>query len=115
MKSEEFNRRLAQGPSGTISIWDGAPKMGKNMFCTFLFFLVASFCLGYLATLGLEAGEEFMRVFRFVGTAGILTFSAAGIPNAIWFKQKMLGNILDGVAYGLIVGVIFAATWPAAG
>ncbi len=112
MKSEEFKRRFAEGPSGTISVWSGPPQMGKNMVCTFLFFLAASFCLAYLATLGVAPGAEFMRVFRFIGTAGILTYSAAGIPNAIWFQQKILGNVLDGVAYGLITGLIFAAMWP---
>ena len=112
MKREVFQRRMAEGPSGTLSLWDGAPNMGKNMFCTFLFFLVTSFCLAYLADLTIMPGASFMEVFRLVGTAGILTYSAVGIPNAIWFNQKMFGNILDGIAYGLITGAIFATGWP---
>ena len=114
MKSESMQKRMEEGPTGTLALWEGAPQMGRNMFCTFLFFLVSSYCLAYLADLALQPDASFMEVFRFVGTAGILTYAAAGIPNAIWFRQRMIGNLLDGVAYGLIVGAIFAAFWPEA-
>jgi hypothetical protein len=55
-----------------------------------------------------------MKVFQFVGTAGILTYGTANILNGIWFGRKMVADIIDGVAYGLITGAIFAALWPAA-
>ena len=112
MKSQAFQQRMAEGPCGTMTIWDGAPNMGKNLLGTFLFFLGTAYCLAYLADLTLQPGASFMEVFRVVGTAGILTYAAAGIPNAIWFKQKMFGNLLDGIAYGLIAGLIFASFWP---
>ena len=53
-----------------------------------------------------------MKVFRFVGTAGILTYGTANILNGIWFGRKMVADIVDGIAYGLITGLIFAALWP---
>ena len=53
-----------------------------------------------------------MTVFRFVGTAGILTYGTANILNGIWFGRKMVADIVDGIAYGLITGLIFAALWP---
>ena len=59
-------------------------------------------------------GAEFMKVFRFVGTAGILTYGTANILNGIWFGRKMVGDIVDGIAYGLITGAIFAWLWPVA-
>ena len=88
--------------------------MGANIACTLAFFLIASFCIAYLATIGLRQESDFMDVFRFVGTAGILTFCAGGIPNRIWFKRKMRGDLLDGLVYGLLTGLIFASLWPAA-
>ncbi|MCA9233587.1 MAG: hypothetical protein KDA57_23305, partial [Planctomycetales bacterium] len=72
MKSREFQERQQRGPNGTLQLWNGPCNMGKNLACQFLFFLATSFCLAYLATLGVPAGAEFMPVFRFVGTAGIL-------------------------------------------
>src|SRR3990172_12571571 len=91
--SAEFKRKREQGPCGTMIVTSGKYNMGLNLVCTFLFFLVASFCIGYLATIGLKPGETFMQVFRFVGTAGILTYAAAEIPNAIWFNRKVRNDI----------------------
>ena len=86
--------------------------MGMNMLWTFVFYLGASFLIAYLSTMALGPGDGFLPVFRFVGTAGIMTYCCAGIPNAIWFKRKMLYNTLDGIAFGLITGLIFALLWP---
>jgi len=112
MKSEAFLQKQQQGPVGVVQVWDAAPGMGKNLACQFFFLLVTSFCLAYLATLGVESGANFMAVFRFVGTAGILTYCAANVPSAIWFKSRLTGHIIDGVLYGLATGIIFAMLWP---
>jgi hypothetical protein len=111
-KSDEFKRRLQAGPNGTLCLWNGMPSMGANMACTVFFFLVTSFVIAYLATMALPAGAEFMRVFQFVGTAGILTYGTANILNGIWFRREMVADIIDGVAFGLITGVIFGLLWP---
>ena len=86
--------------------------MGVNMLCTLLFFMIANFVIAYLAGMVLPPGDDFMKVFRFVGTAGILTYGTANILNGIWFGRKMVADIVDGIAYGLITGLIFAALWP---
>lgn len=113
MKSPEFQERQKKGPNGLLQVWPGPCNMGKNLVCTFLVLLVLSFCFAYLATLGLELGDSFMDVFRFVGTAAIVTYAGGFLLNGIWFPRKLVGDILDGVAYGLITGIIFAALWPA--
>jgi hypothetical protein len=110
--TDEFKRRVADGPSGTLTIWNKPPNMGVNMLCTLLFFVIANFVIGYLTGIALDPGESFMKVFRFAGTAGILTYGTANILNGIWFGRKMVADIIDGVAYGLITGLIFAALWP---
>jgi hypothetical protein len=111
-KTEEFQNRVKSGPNGTLAIWNGPPNMGINMVCTLAFFTIASFVIAYLAGIALEPGEAFMKVFQFVGTAGILTYGTANILNGIWFGRKMIADIIDGVLYGLITGLIFAALWP---
>ena len=112
-KSEEFRRRREAGPTGTLTIWKSPPNMGINLLCTLMFFVIANFLIAYLAGIALAPGEDFMTVFRFVGTAGILTYGTANILNGIWFGRKMVADIIDGIAYGLITGLIFAALWPA--
>jgi hypothetical protein len=113
MGSPEFQEKQKRGPMGTMQIWKGPPNMGRNMICQFLFFVAVSFCLAYLATLGVSPGATFMEVFRFVGTAGILTYTAATVPSSIWFNWKLAPYVIDGIVYGSITGMIFGFFWPA--
>ena len=113
MKSEAYAKKWEAGPCGVLSIY---PKvnMGRNLGLTFLYFLVVSFCLAYLASLALKPGANFMAVFRFVSTAGFMTFLAAIVQHAIWFHSRIVGHILESIAYAAISGAIFAALWPQA-
>lgn len=112
MKSEAFLTKQKQGPVGVIQIWNESGSMGKNLAVQFLYLLVTSFCLAYLATLGLETGAKFFDVFRFISTAGILAYCVGNVPNAIWFRSRITGHIIDGILYGLATGLIFALLWP---
>ncbi len=112
MKSEAFIEKQKRGPVGIVRIWEECGNMGKQLGCQFFYLLVTSFCLAYLATLGVPAGADFMTVFRFVGTAGILVYTVANVPNGIWFKARLTGHLIDGVLLGLATGLIFALLWP---
>jgi hypothetical protein len=114
MKSEEMKRRIETGPVGTLSVWPNPSNMGVNMAWTVVFFIAVNAIIGYLATMALDAGDPFMDVFRFVGSAGIVVYASAPILNGIWFRRKMVADIVDGVAYGVVTGLIFAAMWPGA-
>jgi hypothetical protein len=116
MKSEAYKAKMKAGPRGMLTLWKEAPNMGVNMVCTVAFFLIANAVIAYLAGMVLSPIPETDRwfVFRFVGTAGILTYGTANILNGIWFGRKMVGDIADGIVYGIITGVIFALLWPVA-
>ncbi|MFO0788761.1 MAG: hypothetical protein U0805_04835 [Pirellulales bacterium] len=113
MKSDAYKAKMNAGPRGTLTLWKAPPNMAANMACTVIFFLIANAVIAYLAAMVLSPGEDHMRVFRFVGTAGVLTYGTANILNGIWFGRKMIADIVDGIAYGLITGAIFALLWPA--
>ena len=113
MKSEEFIKKMETGPRGVMTVF-GKFSMGQNLAQTFVYFLVASFCLAYLTTLAIPPGADFMTVFRFVSTAGFLTFFAAIVPHAIWFKCRIVGHLIESLAFAAIIGAIFGAMWPAA-
>jgi hypothetical protein len=74
---------------------------------------VVSFCIAYLATIALPPSATLMAVFRFVSTAGLLTFLSAIVQHAIWFHCRIVGHVIESVAYAAIMGVIFAGLWPA--
>jgi hypothetical protein len=115
MNTDAFKRRKEAGPSGFLTVWHTWPNMGVNMLCTILFFTVANAVIAYLAGMVIPPGADRWFVFRFVGTAGVLTYGTANILNGIWFNRKMVGDIIDGIVFGLITGLIFAALWPASG
>ncbi|MCW5769679.1 MAG: hypothetical protein KIT19_13455 [Phycisphaeraceae bacterium] len=130
MKDPEVQRCWKEGPLGFISLWKTPPKMGPSMIGTFCVNLAVSITIGYLAwvtignthgaSLGGVAGIEsrpgptFAGIFQITGTAGILAYAFSHIPNGLWFgasRRAILMNIIDGVAYGLITGAIFAWLW----
>jgi hypothetical protein len=79
--------------------------------------LGAKFFSIYLAcqfrTLGVPRGADFMRVFRFVSTAGLLVFLSAIVQHAIWFKCRITGHVIESIGYAAIIGATFGALWPA--
>lgn len=114
MKDEAFITKQKQGPVGVIQIWQETGSMGKQLGCQFFYYIVVGFCIAYLATIGVPAGADFMTVFRFVATAGMLIYSAAVVPSAIWFRARITGHIIDGVLFGIATGIVFALLWPGA-
>jgi hypothetical protein len=112
MKSEEYQRKCVAGPRGVITVF-GKVNMGRALGLTFLYFLVVCFVLAYLATIGLEPGAAFKDVFRFISTAAFMAFLAGIVQHAIWFQIRIVGHVIESIAYAIITGAIFASTWPA--
>lgn len=111
--SEEYLAKMQQGPMGVLTLFPGM-TMGRNLALTFLYFFVVCVGLAYLARLALPAGAEFMTVFRFVSTASLMTFLAALVQHAIWFRCRIVGHVIESVLYAAIVAGIFGAMWPKA-
>jgi hypothetical protein len=112
--SKTFREKYDAGPVGCLDVY---PKtnMGMNMVKTVIFFFITTTVIGYITHFTcLPGGEgvDFWRVFRVAGTIGILTHASSGILNNIWFKRRSITDIIDGVAFGLILGLVFAVLWP---
>jgi hypothetical protein len=106
-----FQRKL-KSRNGMLVIWPKPVHMGKAIGQTLLTYLVVAFVIGYLASIGLPKGAEFMKVLQFVTTAGLLAHIAAKFPFVFWFRRRIAMDVLDGVIFALLTGVIFAALWP---
>lgn len=116
MKSEKVQKALEHGPVGHLSLWPTPLTMGGKLVATFIVYLVVSILIAYLTRVALPGAAPFAKVFQLAGTAGILAYCFSFIPNAVWFgsyKRTIVANIVDGIAYGLITGAIFAWRWPA--
>tara|TARA_R110002049_G_scaffold47902_3_gene138526 strand:- start:50818 stop:51357 length:540 start_codon:yes stop_codon:yes gene_type:complete len=112
MNDPAYQAKYKSGPRGILAVLPEA-KMGKNLALTMLFFFVCSCTFGYLASFALDRGQDSLTVFRFVATIALLTFSASIIQHAIWFRNRVVGHVIESIAYSLIAGGIFAAFWPA--
>ncbi len=112
VKGEVFQRKQAKC-RGMLVLWPSPPNMGVNIALTLAFFFVAAFVIGYLASLGLPRGESFLRVFQFVTTAELLTHCAGQFPGVFWFRRRVAMDLVDGAAYAVATGLIFAVLWPA--
>lgn len=115
--SEAFRARYAAGPWGTINILAAQPNFGRNLLLTFLFYVVVGVFVAYVSAQARVAGASFAEVFRVAGTVAIVAYCFASIPGAIFMGKPtrfMVTEFLDGLAYGLITGLIFAWLWPSA-
>ena len=62
----------------------------------------------------LAPGAERMEVFRFVAMVSFMTFFGAIVCHAIWFHSRIVGHLIESVAYAAITGAVFGLLWPAA-
>ena len=112
-RSKEYADKYMAGPRGTLNIY-AVPNMGKNMLLTIVYFFVTVFIAAYIVHIACPLGTDFMRVFRVAGAIGVLTYATSGALNRIWFTERMWTEIVDGIVYGLALGLIFASLWPSA-
>lgn len=115
LKHEAGRQRLATGPWGMVNVWPAPPPMGRNMVMTVLFFLVVTVLVAYVGSVAVPAGATLAQVFQVVGVTAILAHSTGGICREIWFTRPLrakLMDLIDGIAYGAITGLVFGLLWP---
>jgi len=116
MKSEAYQKKYADGPSGMLVI---RPKGGWNMGSSLVQSLVYNIFLvavaAYLATIGLTKATPTGDVFRFISTTVWLGCAGALGWGAIWWARSwssIAKEAFDGLIYGLLSGGIFLWMWP---
>jgi hypothetical protein len=68
MRSPEMQRKYVEGPVGVMNLRPaGVPGMGANLVQWFVFTLVVSFFVAYVACHALPAGEAYLKVFQVWG------------------------------------------------
>lgn len=118
MKDPEYVERMRSGPVGLLTLArPGMPSMARNLSQWFVYVLVISIFVAYLASRTVPPGAQYLEVFRVAGTVAVLAYSAAAVPAAIWFWRPwkvVAKDVLDGVVYGLLTAGVFGWLWPAA-
>jgi hypothetical protein len=116
LADSNVKKGFEDGPVGFLYVQEsGVPAMGGRIVYMFLFQLVVSLTVGYLASRTLAATTDYMQVFRVTGTIAFLAYGAASVQDMIWFahsKTQTLKVLVDALAYGLITAGIFGWLWP---
>lgn len=114
----EMIEKYEKGPCGFMTVVpSGRPTMGKSLVQWFLFSVLISVLVAYVARLGQGPGADYLAVFRITGTLAILGYAVGHLHDSIW-KGQSWGNTLkfvfDGLVYGLVTAGTFGWLWPGA-
>jgi hypothetical protein len=82
LKKPEVAKMFEEGPAGFLTITSrGIPSAGRGMALSFVYNLVISFFVAYLASITLAADVSYLGVFRVAGTVAWLAYGWAVIPD----------------------------------
>ena len=117
MQTPEFKAKMERGPIVYMTVApNGAPKMGPMMAKSFVWSVVIAFFIAYVTWNSVLApGEQYLAVFRAVGTIGFMTYCMGACAESIWFGRPWRSFMLqafDALLYGLVLGGVFGWLWP---
>jgi hypothetical protein len=116
MKGPEMRARFDRGPVGLLIAYPNGPvRMGKYLGGWFVYLLVVSFFVAYLAAHTLSPGARYLEVFRVVGAAAFLAYGLGRVVDSIWMGvpwSNTLRGVVDGLLYALVTAGTFGWLWP---
>ncbi len=116
MQSPEMQQKYKEGPIAVVRLRrPGPPTMGPSLGQWFIFTLVVSFFVAYVAAHAIPAGSEYLHVFRIVGAVAFLAYAAGQLPGSIWMGKPWpvaAKEVFDGLLYGLVTAGTFGWLWP---
>lgn len=116
MSSPEWIEKCKKGPVGMVNVMpSGPPNMGRSLGVWFVFLVVVSIFVAYLAGRTLGAGAHYLGVFRVAGCTAFLAYGLGEAMNSIWKAQKWsttFKHMFDGLLYALVTAGTFGWLWP---
>jgi hypothetical protein len=116
MANPEMIKKYEDGPVGLFNIMKkGKPNMGPTLGQWFLFNIVVSVFVAYVASHAILESTGYLKVFQVVGSVAFLTYGGACIPNSIWMGTPWkitFKNLLDALIYGCVTAGAFGWLWP---
>ena len=116
MDTPEMKQKYLDGPIGVLALRRPGPfTMTPALGQWFLYSLLVSFFIAYIAAHSIPAGTRYLDVFRVVGAIGFLAYAAGQIPQSIWMGKPWSitwKDVFDGLLYGLVTAGVFGWLWP---
>jgi hypothetical protein len=108
--------RMKAGPWAMLTVIQGPPTMGKTLGFWFLYLVVVSVFVAYIAAhAGLPPGTPYLHVFRVAGTAAFMAYAGGAAPLCIWHGlpwSRFPGRLFDAVVFALVTAGTFGWLWP---
>jgi hypothetical protein len=116
MGSPEMMEKFGEGPVGFMNVIpNGPPAMGKSLGQWFVFCLVMSVFIAYIAGRTLTPGADYLAVFRIAGAVGFVGYGLGNAVDSIWRAQAWsttAKHTFDGFLYALVTAGVFGWLWP---
>ena len=114
-KDAASKEKTASGPWGQIIVNPGPYNMGRMLSIWFLYLLLLSTFVAYVASITLHSGDPYLKVFQVTGSCALLGYGGGILPKFIWEGKPWSlfpGAMFDAVVYFLLTAGTFGWLWP---
>lgn len=116
LKMPEVKARFDRGPVGFFTVAPGGtPNMGRNLGIWFVYTVLVSAVIAYVAGHALPPGTAYLRVFQITGTVAWAAYGFASVGDAVWFARpwgSVIKQLIDALLYALVTAGAFGWLWP---
>jgi hypothetical protein len=116
MKSPQVVEKFKRGPIGLLTVIpSGAPAMGKYLGQWFVYCVVVSIFVAFVAGSTLGPGTRYLLVFHLTGLVAFLAYGLGQLQDSIWKGQTWgvtAKHVFDGLIYALLTAGTFGWLWP---
>lgn len=115
MKSPEYMEKCKKGPVGLMFLMPPGPiNMGKFLGMWFVYCVLVSIFVAYLASRTVAPGTDYLMVFRVAGTVAFMGYGLGNMVDSIWRGQPWgvtIKHMIDGLIYALLTAGVFGWLW----
>lgn len=118
MKSPAMVEKFKQGPVGMLTMFPtpgGPAAMPKFLVMWFIYCVIVSFSVAFLAVHTVAFGAHHHRVFHVTAIAAFMAYGVGQLSNGIWKGQPWgmtLKEVFDGLVFALLTAATFGWLWP---
>lgn len=115
MKDPAWIEKRARGPSGIVTIMPGGMNLGKSLVAWFVYSIVISLFVAYIAGRAVTVGAPSSEVLRFTSATAFFCYGVGMAHESVWFSRRWsvtFKYFFDALLYAFATGAVFVWLWP---